>query len=66
MTQEDKIRKRVSYNTFVGMSRAFRKGEAATLEFLDQELNRRSAYGSERAAVYAEESLEQFKKDNKL
>lgn len=56
--QEDKIRKRKSYLMFKEFYEAGARREV--LELLNHELNKRSAYGSNTAALYARESLNLF------
>lgn len=63
---EVKIRNRVSYKMFEQLSEKIKEGEEAALDWLHQELDRRNAYGSRTASLYAQESLELFKKDNNI
>ena len=62
--KEIKIRKRKSYLMFVEFYEAGARREV--LELLNHELNKRSAYGSNTAALYARESLNLFILDFKI
>jgi len=63
-TQDIKIRKRKSYLMFKEFYDAGARREV--LELLNHELNKRSAYGSNTAALYARESLNLFILDFKI
>jgi len=59
----EQIRQRKSYKMFENLLKSIEDGKVEALDFLYAELDRRRAFGSQRASDFAQESLELIKQD---